>query len=333
MALDDFSQTQALSRAQLRALLDQGEGDPTERVWAAWALALRGADAGELKAAMAAEPSSGVRRHLAVILAGQGEREALATLAKSDPSLEVRAEATFRLAQVARPTDGPLHELLGFLTGGDAPVREAVLLGIQDQAPDGLWARVAALLADPVPHLRALAANRLLEAGRLFDLPSERLAAYLRAEPDVAQRRRVLDAAPGGAASLRQQLQLPPEPATSRPTRPTAATGALLVVTQPAERRPDPSALARMPLVAVLTLLIRAHEAPGAVDQPLQLALTAALLQRLDEEPLEGATRRRAADLLGWLEQAGPDAPDVTADDDLRQILRIAALKLRALLG
>ncbi|HUE39258.1 MAG TPA: hypothetical protein VMR29_07115 [Candidatus Binatia bacterium] len=80
--IDSFDDTRRLDEPALRDLLDHGR--PEERVWAMWALALRSADVGEL--ARRDEPDAGVRRSLAVVLAGHGQLELLTALARRDPA-------------------------------------------------------------------------------------------------------------------------------------------------------------------------------------------------------------------------------------------------------
>src|SRR5258706_9012200 len=88
-AIDRFEDVRSLTDEELRTLLDRGR--PEERVWAIWALALRSADIAELGARN--EPDPGVRRNLAVVLAGHGQLDLLVALAKRDPAPEVRAAA------------------------------------------------------------------------------------------------------------------------------------------------------------------------------------------------------------------------------------------------
>jgi hypothetical protein len=87
--IDSFDDVRGLGEPELRELLDSGR--PEERIWAIWALAMR-SDAGTIsELAHRMEPNAGVRRNLAVVLAGHGELELLVALAHRDPAPEVRA--------------------------------------------------------------------------------------------------------------------------------------------------------------------------------------------------------------------------------------------------
>jgi hypothetical protein len=80
---ETFEQVRELAERDLRALLEHGR--PEQRVWAIWALALRSTDGvGDL--GQRNEPDAGVRRTLAVVLAGHGELELLIALARRDPA-------------------------------------------------------------------------------------------------------------------------------------------------------------------------------------------------------------------------------------------------------
>lgn len=69
-----FQDVAHASDGELRRIL--AEGDPPERVWAAWALAQRVAQPGvEAAARLRHEPDAGVRRHLVTVAAGHAEDE------------------------------------------------------------------------------------------------------------------------------------------------------------------------------------------------------------------------------------------------------------------
>lgn len=160
-----FEDVRELDEPELRALLDGGR--PEERVWAIWALALRsgGTDVGELAAR--AEPDAGVRRNLAVVLAGHGHLELLVALAHKDPAPEVRGAAMALVSRLA--TDGKLPPTLvedRALT--DAPeVRIAVLGTIFATAPGWLADLAERLLDDRDPDVRYEAFEALVRANRL----------------------------------------------------------------------------------------------------------------------------------------------------------------------
>jgi hypothetical protein len=160
-----YDDVRELGEPELRALLDAGR--PEERVWAIWALALRsgGGDVGEL--AVRAEPDAGVRRNLAVVLAGHGHLELLVALAHRDPAPEVRGAAMSLVARLA--VDGKLPPaLVEDRATADAPeVRIAVLGTIFASAPGWLADIAERLLDDRDPDVRYEAFEALVRAGRL----------------------------------------------------------------------------------------------------------------------------------------------------------------------
>jgi hypothetical protein len=99
--MDEFEDTQGLSSEQLYELLEQG--DAQERVFAIWALGLRSAGAVTMADQLRVEPDAGVRRALAVVLAGQGET----TLPAEQRALRLELAATCETAQ-ASDDDGDL---------------------------------------------------------------------------------------------------------------------------------------------------------------------------------------------------------------------------------
>lgn len=159
-AIESFEDVRGLDDAELRALLDGGR--PEQRVWAIWALALRSADVGELGAR--AEPDAGVRRNLAVVLAGHGELELLVALAKRDPAAEVRAAAMQLVARFA--IDGKLPSaLVGERVGADgSEVRMAVLGTMFAGAPQWLIEIGHKLLDDADSDVRYEAFEALIRA-------------------------------------------------------------------------------------------------------------------------------------------------------------------------
>lgn len=88
---ESYEQVVAAGAEAQRKLLQSG--DPSERVWAAWALGVRlgGESLSIINAA--GEPHAGVRRQLVVIVASLGPPEAVEVLATADPDADVRATA------------------------------------------------------------------------------------------------------------------------------------------------------------------------------------------------------------------------------------------------
>lgn len=139
-------------------------GSPESRVEAAWAIGLvhgrRAAPVFERRART--EPHPGVRRHLAVVLAGVGAEAAVVRLARHDPDPRVRATAVSQLARLCTPARRDLFDLLGQHLHDAAPaVRAAAVRSLPDEAPRALWAQLGARLEDPEPTVRRAALERL----------------------------------------------------------------------------------------------------------------------------------------------------------------------------
>jgi hypothetical protein len=159
-----FEDVRLLGEGELQALLERGR--PEERVWAIWALALRSAaDLGEL--AHHQDPDPGVRRSLAIVLAGHGELELLCALAHRDPAPEVRGSAMQLVARLA--IDGKLApELVVERVRSDVgDVRVAVLGTVFAGAPDWLRELAKSLLDDRDSDVRYEAFEALVRADEL----------------------------------------------------------------------------------------------------------------------------------------------------------------------
>ena len=228
-----FEDVRELGDSELRALLDRGR--PEERVWAIWALALRsgGSDVGELAAR--AEPDAGVRRNLAIVLAGHGHLELLVALAHKDPAPEVRGAAMALVARLAM--DGKLPPtLVEERAATDAPeVRTAILGTIFGSAPGWLADIAERMLDDRDPNIRYEAFEALVRAGRVdVALSVARRDSRARSAPHThalerprphAQRAPISSRAPPAAcaacssspfASLRGKTSRPPSPRSPR---------------------------------------------------------------------------------------------------------------------
>lgn len=169
--IDSFEDVRELGEAELRALLDGGR--PEERVWALWALALRSAEESPVQRgpsiaelARRAEPDPGVRRSLAVILAGHGHLELLVALADSDPAPEVRGAAMALVARLAVDGKLPATFVIERATTDAAEVRTAVLGTIFANAPAWLADIADRLLADRDSDVRYEAFDALIRCGR-----------------------------------------------------------------------------------------------------------------------------------------------------------------------
>lgn len=165
--MKDFEDTRDLSTDALHALLV--EGDARERVLAIWALALRLPTAMTMVDQLRGEPDPGVRRALAVVLAGNGELDLLVALCRHDPSVHVRASAVQMVVRFAVADRVPWSIVSGRLT--DAPeVRAAVLSQLDASAPVEVRAAAVACLRDDDEMVRREAFEtcaKLVKAGLL----------------------------------------------------------------------------------------------------------------------------------------------------------------------
>jgi HEAT repeat protein len=160
-AIDSFEDVRSLGEAELHALLEGGR--PEERVWAIWALALRSADVADLGARV--EPDAGVRRNLAIVLAGHGQLDLLVALAKRDPAAEVRAAAMQLVARFAIDDKLP-SALVGERVAADgSEVRIAVLGTVFGGAPSWLIDVSRRLLDDADSDVRYEAFEALVRVG------------------------------------------------------------------------------------------------------------------------------------------------------------------------
>jgi hypothetical protein len=179
--IESFDDVRGLDEPALRALLD--EGRPEERVWAIWALALRSADnVGQLGARR--EPDAGVRRNLAVVLAGHGHLDLLVALAIADPAPEVRAAAMTLVARLA--VDGKLPRALvaDRVRSDGSEVRLAVLRTITSGSAAPFLLELAEdLTADPDLDVRCEAFEALARGNR-----ADRALAWLEQVPEAEAR-------------------------------------------------------------------------------------------------------------------------------------------------
>ncbi|MDH3475600.1 MAG: HEAT repeat domain-containing protein [Rhodospirillales bacterium] len=181
-----FETVAQLDSSNLRKLLLSG--DAQDRVWAAWALALRVGEqaSGALRHAARASPAAGVRRHLIVALAGLGEREILRAFAAEDPSELVRATACQYVMRTRGDQDRETAEFLlnRLLSEPSATVRARILQEATTTVPPASKEQLVGLASDDSVEVRRLA---LVLIKRRYD-PEEaftcRLAERLRLEPE-----------------------------------------------------------------------------------------------------------------------------------------------------
>src|SRR5262245_45605791 len=160
-AIESVEDVRGLGEDELRALLEGGR--PEQRVWAIWALALRSADVAELGSRV--EPDPGVRRNLAVVLAGHGQVDLLVALAKRDPAPEVRAAAMQLVSRFA--IDGKLPGALVAerVAADGSDVRIAVLGTCFAGAPPWLVEIAERLIEDTDSDVRYEAFEALVRVG------------------------------------------------------------------------------------------------------------------------------------------------------------------------
>ena len=129
MRAPNFAVVAALSPEDQSRLLEAGDGP--ERLWSAWAIALRlGRDALPLlRSTEGSDIPDGLRRQLLVVLAGMGERGLLRAIAESEQSPSVQATASMLYLRTA--PDPSNSETISFalrqLRTAPAEVRRAVL--------------------------------------------------------------------------------------------------------------------------------------------------------------------------------------------------------------
>lgn len=201
MRYADHGEVRRQPSTEVRRLLV--DGDPRERIWAAWTLGVRDPNAHrELAERACVDPTPGVRRHLAVMMAGFRQADALWTLAHdSDP--RVRATALHWLTRLARPHDLSTWDRIMPRYGHDVPiVRAAIIDGLPVDLPptvDDAW---PAALTDPALEVRQAAVNRIQAVGPAQDRCADQLRDVLAIEPNRGLR-----------AQIRRLLKVPPPPA------------------------------------------------------------------------------------------------------------------------
>jgi hypothetical protein len=173
----DWRSVASLPEHAQRALLQTG--DPVERVWATWALALRlgTRSVTELRSNLDSEPAPGIRCQLVVVLAGLGERSLVRVLATSDPDPTVRATAC---QYVIRTTPVTVEDSVAFAQErlrSDVPrIKQAIL----DEMASGRLALPDSTLADLLTDLDLETRSLALAIVRTFpNVPQLILAAVL----------------------------------------------------------------------------------------------------------------------------------------------------------
>lgn len=180
----DFQSLRHLDIDELRDVL--ATGAPEERVWAAWAIALRSGAMPDIVEHVADEPSPGVRRALLPVLVGHGEVDILVALARHDPSIEVRRDASVYATRLAAQAAIPPALVVELYSAAPSAIRCAIIGAMPGTA-------TAELLALIETGSRSDDTDVVVEA---FDAAlrthdhalCERMMAWLRVRP-LAQRR------------------------------------------------------------------------------------------------------------------------------------------------
>ncbi|MDP6944087.1 MAG: hypothetical protein QF464_08065, partial [Myxococcota bacterium] len=142
-----YDEVAALDEVSLRELVRGGSS--SERVWAAWRLALVVGPpaAGALTDALAEEPTAGVRAHWVIVLFSHGEIELVAVLAQHDPSPLVRETAARYLAPTVGRSTALAPTLAACLTDIEPRVRQTAVRHLASDPGPELSARVRGMVA------------------------------------------------------------------------------------------------------------------------------------------------------------------------------------------
>lgn len=352
MSASSFESVAQLSPSEQRRLLDSG--DEPERLWSAWAIALRlGSDAIPLLTKIEqSQVPEGLKRQLLVVLAGLGQRNLLATIADADPSPSVRATATalylrtaaspddldavdfavkrlraaspeVRLAVLAEHEAGraaiPLPEQLALLRDPDPAVRRACLACFAAKPPSNQDAQTIRALID------LFASERDADSRRQFLalLPRTSIRELLRA---VAQRR------PTDVSEAVQITRAQLGPLTWFDVQDVAETSRLsdLLAIFLAGVRPQP--LEGLIWLCKVFRLVR--EDDSKVGQDLRWRSLGMIQQLLDEDTVSlvspadralllEAFNRAMLDLQRHIDDYEPDSDEEVYNDDLARVVRL----------
>ncbi|MCE9573374.1 MAG: hypothetical protein K8W52_09470 [Deltaproteobacteria bacterium] len=158
--LRDFDDARTLGEPELRARLR--DGAPVERVWCAWQLGLRRAGSHDFAEQVKREPHPGVRRHLAVAVAGAHDVDVLVVMARHDPDSGVRSTAMLLATRFAAAGLIPWAIIEAGLADEAPGVREAIVGALPEEAPGP--ALLIGALADASREVRRAAIDRVLAA-------------------------------------------------------------------------------------------------------------------------------------------------------------------------
>lgn len=219
MQFKSFGDVAKLGQSTLRELL--ASGDAAERIWAAWAYAMRrgGDSVSELVKVAKEGPTPGLRRHLVVVLAGFRERECIRAFADSDPNPQVRATACLFLLQTFLRDDAETSAfLVSILRNDSAPaVRLVVLTNSKAnglEIPPNLLVELA---ADPDAEIRKEALNVIAEHSLEEEAVECGIADLLKSEtvPELMRKIAAICVDAGQAPEVLKQAKQQPENARS----------------------------------------------------------------------------------------------------------------------
>lgn len=300
--LESFEDVRTLTESELRVLLESGR--PEQRVWAIWALALRSAAVGELGERN--EPDPGVRRNLAVVLAGHGEVDLLVALAKRDPAAVVRAAATQLIARLA--IDGKLPSAIVIeRVGADVTeVRIAVLGTVFAGAPVWLIDLAEKLLEDGDNDVRYEAFEALIRGERsppalmwLEEAPETEARLALMRWSARGRARACAEVLKTASRRLRRLLIESVRVASWSDLAPAVGDESPLVR---ALARRNPQVFEEMPLAALISLTLR-EPSPGWTTM-IRDRLAALEVPDRDAMPLLNDLRDLCARQLGQIDNA-----------------------------
>jgi len=182
--MSSFAEVLGLPDGELRELL--GSSDEVARVWAAWALGLRlGSRVAATLTEVAHEaPEPGVRRQLAVVLAGLGELDVLLAMADGDPDAWARATAARYVARLAVARPAAWAAVARLLGGRERRVREVLVQEVPRAAPGPVRTALLARAADVSADVRRALLERVEEDAEDAELAAA-LRAHLPHEPDA----------------------------------------------------------------------------------------------------------------------------------------------------
>lgn len=212
--LNSYAEAARLDGTTLRALVADGDGP--ERVWAAWALALR-ASTGRIAPEfdhLRSDPDPGVRSHAVVFLAATGDHRGVAVLAAADPAEEVRATACRLIWRLRREGEAEAASELGarLLADRNSYVRCAILDEVRRNGAPLSFEAVQVAAGDPDVAVRRAAVQVVVERlpGDIVSLAKGRLGV----EPDAGIEQEVIRAAMEGPQWAELVASLPSFPSS-----------------------------------------------------------------------------------------------------------------------